>query len=185
MKPVVLQRDLSYVLAAMTADVADSTGSVDVGALATLLGRLRNARRVFLVAQGRTGAIARAVATRLAHIRPEVHLVGGATVPPIRRGDLLIACSGSGETPVTCLHARTAKGHGATVAAMTAERSSTLGRLADLTIVIAAGQGRARQLGGSLFEQSLLVLLDAVALALARERGLTDAALRRRHANLE
>ena len=67
--------------------------------------------------------------------------------------------SGSGETPVTLHIARLARDFGAHVLAVTARADSTLARLADA--VIEVPKTVTVQFGGTLFEQSALLLLDA------------------------
>lgn len=169
----------------ITKDLAEVLTRTGEACTEKLLDRFRDARRVFFTGQGRSGAMARAAAIRFAHLRDGVYLVGQPSVPPIGRGDLLVACSGRGTTASVCLHARTAKTARANVVAITTAPEGELTALADLTIVLPASRGRARQLGGTLFEQALLLYLDAVAHLLARRLGITNAALARRHANLE
>jgi 6-phospho-3-hexuloisomerase len=81
---------------------------------------------------------------------------------------------------------------GARVFAVTAVPDSPMARLADETIVISAPSKRSArparesaQYGGSLFEQALLVLLDAVSLEIGRRLGRAPQDLDSRHANLE
>jgi len=150
------------------------------------------ADRVYVAGGGRSGLMARAFAMRLMHLGLTSYAVGETTTPAIRSGDLLLACSASGETHVTVLVSRVAQEAGARVFAITAIPDSPMARLADETIVIPAPSKRVArwsersvQYGGSLFEQALLVLLDAVSAEIGRRLGKRPQDLDSRHANLE
>ena len=47
-------------------------------------------------------------AMRFMHLGRDSHVLGEATAPSVRHGDVLVAVSGSGETPVTVAFARIA-----------------------------------------------------------------------------
>jgi 6-phospho-3-hexuloisomerase len=150
------------------------------------------ADRVYVVGGGRSGLMARAFAMRLMHLKLTTYVVGETTTPAIHRGDLLLACSASGETHVTVLMSRVAKDAGAGVFAITATPDSPMASLASETIVvpapskrIAAGEARSAQYGGSLFEQALLVLLDAASSEIGRRRGMAPQEIDSQHTNLE
>ncbi len=148
---------------------------------------LSEAEAVFVTGEGRSGLVARCFAMRLAHLGLRAHVVGGTTTPAFGRGDLLVAVSGSGETDLTCTVARLAAEAGGTVAAVTSARESPLAAQADVTVVIpaAAGNGGSAQYGRSLFEQSALIVLDALCLQLRRKIDQTSEEMDARHANLE
>jgi 6-phospho-3-hexuloisomerase len=112
-----------------------------------------------------------------------VHFVGEATAPSIRKGDGLLIVSGSGETAVSVNYGRIASSEGAEVVLLTHKPNSTLAGIADAVLLVPVEQ--TAQFGGSLFEQSSLLLLDAIVLELAR--GISDAHQRMslRHANLQ
>jgi len=154
--------------------------------------QLLKARRIYVAGGGRSGLMARAFAMRLMQLGLMTYVVGETTTPAVGAGDVLLVCSGSGETQVTVLVSRVAKDVGAHVIAITANRDSPIAKIADTTLVLEAphkgapGDGtRSIQYAGSLFEQSLLILTDAIALEVARALGKTDTELRQRHANLE
>jgi 6-phospho-3-hexuloisomerase len=140
-------------------------------------------RRWFSVGQGRSGLVAQMVAMRLVLVGFTAHAVGEATAPAIRADDGLLAIAGSGETPVTLHLARLAAGFGARLLAVTTRADSSLARLADAVIhVPTAGT---RQFGGTLFEQSALLALDAVMLELTASEPDACAAMQARHSNLQ
>ena len=140
-------------------------------------------RRWFCLGQGRSGLVAQMTAMRLMHSGFDAHAVGEPTAPSIAGGDALLVISGSGETPVTLHLAQLAVGFGARVLAVTTRVDSTLSRLAEAVIEVpTAGT---RQFGGSLFEQSALLLLDAVMLDVTARDPEAHAAMHARHANLQ
>jgi 6-phospho-3-hexuloisomerase len=150
------------------------------------------ADRIYVAGGGRSGLMARAFAMRLMHLGLVTYVVGETTTPAIHRGDLLVACSASGETQVTITVSQVALKAGARVVAITATPGSPMARLAEEAIVIPApskrdlpANGTSSQYGGSLFEQSLMVLLDAISSEIGRRLGTPPHELDARHANLE
>jgi 6-phospho-3-hexuloisomerase len=159
---------------------------------ARLVSELEKSTRVYISGVGRSGLVVKAFGQRLMHLGWEVHLADEISAPGIRRGDLLIACSGSGTSELTLYMARKAKKIGARCVALTAAASSPLGRAARRTIVIPAGV-ESRENGGvpsrqparTLFEQALFIFLDSIILTLKDRLGISARKLRGRHANLE
>ncbi len=154
--------------------------------------RIMAAPRVFIYGRGRSGLAAWAFASRLAQMGLQVHVVGEMTAPAISQGDLLVAASGTGTTRTTLLAAEEARRIGAGVVALTTHPKSPLGKTADIVVRVegatrrrAAGEEKSVQYGGSLFEQALLLTLDAVAMVLKRRLARSDREMDQRHANLE
>jgi 6-phospho-3-hexuloisomerase len=140
-------------------------------------------RRWFCSGQGRSGLVAQMAAMRLMHVGFDAHAVGEATAPAIGRGNGLVMISGSGETPVTLHIARLAVDHGAQLLAVTTRADSTLAGHAHAVIEVpTTGTG---QFGGSLFEQSALLLLDAVILEIPDGDPQAYARMEARHTNLQ
>lgn len=178
--------------AAVIDELARAFRDVDETAAMGLVEMILAAPRVFIYGRGRTGLAAWAFASRLAQMGLEVHVVGEMTAPAIGSGDLLVAASGTGTTRTTLLAAEQARRIGARVAALTAHPGSPLGESADLVVSVegatrsrATGEEQSAQYGGSLFEQALLLTLDAVAMVLKRRLARSDQEMDRRHANLE
>jgi len=139
--------------------------------------------RWFCLGQGRSGLVAQMAAMRLMHIGFEAHAVGEATAPSIGEGDGLLVFSGSGETPVTIHLARLAAGFRARLLAVTGCADSALAGLADAVIEVPTAE--TRQFGGALFEQSALLLFDAVVLDVTAGDRKAYAAMHARHTNLQ
>ena len=112
-----------------------------------------------------------------------VHVTGDVTTPALRKGDLLLAASGSGETAGILRTVMKAKDLGAVTALITANPGSSIAREAELVIGLPAQ--KSSQPGASLFEQELLITLDAFIAELMRTKELPPETVYRRHANLE
>ena len=171
---------MDTVLAELRA-VADT---YDAAALEAVAQAADQARRVFFSGQGRSGLMNRAIAIRLMHIGLTVHVAGEPSTPAIGPGDLLIAVSSSAKTEATLAHIAVARKAGAQVVLVSAVASAA--RLADVALLIPAKTAVASdQHAGSLFEQSLLLVGDALAWSLQQRRGVPDQVLNERHANLQ
>src|SRR5271155_1559903 len=149
------------------------------------------ARRVFVTGAGRSGLALKMAAMRLMHLGLAVHVAGEVTTPAIGRGDLLLVASGSGTTAGPVHAAEVAVKAGARVLALTAKPASKLGELAQGLVVIPAAAKEDRggmmsaQYAGALFEQSVLLIMDAMFQAMWHARGESAEKLWKRHANLE
>jgi 6-phospho-3-hexuloisomerase len=140
-------------------------------------------RRWFCCGQGRSGLVAHMVAMRLMHVGFAVHVIGEATAPAVVPGDGLVAISATGETPMTVHFARLARDLGAQVLAVSSRVESTLASVAQTTILLpTSGTG---QFGGTLFEQSALLVLDALVLDITAGDPQAYALMQARHANLQ
>jgi 6-phospho-3-hexuloisomerase len=165
------------------------SGNTD--ALAPVIDLIAAAPRVFVLGAGRSGLALRMTAMRLMHLGIEVHVVGEVTTPAIAEQDLLVTASGSGTTAGILRAAQTAVDAGAKVAAITTAPDSPLAQLATATIVVPAAtkldrsETASTQYSGSLFEQVVVVLGDALFDALWKRSGLSADELWPRHANLE
>lgn len=176
--------------AEIVAEQVEAIARVDEMAVADLLTSIGSAGSIFLLGEGRSGLVGRMFAMRLMHLGHQTYVIGETTTPSIGGGDLLIAISGSGETAVVVMLTESAKQAGARIAAVTANAESRLARLADLTVRIPTQhklQGSSsRQYGGSLFEQSTLLLFETmVSMLAAGDAASGFASLAKRHANLE
>lgn len=152
---------------------------------------LRDAPRIFVLGAGRSGLALRMTAMRLMHLGHVVHVVGDATTPAIAAGDVLLVASGSGTTEGIVRAAETAARVGARVAVITAATASPLVELADAVLLIPAQTKQdhsgavSAQYSGSLFEQTVVLVGDALFHTLWQASGRTAEALWLQHANLE
>jgi 6-phospho-3-hexuloisomerase len=169
-----------------------ATGPVEAAAaLEAAAQSLSGARRVFVLGAGRSGLALQMTAMRLMHLGLTVHVVGEVTTPAIASGDALLVASGSGSTAGIVSAAKTAVSVGATVVCVTTDGSSPLAQLAAVSVVVPAAQKQDRaatasaQYAGGLFEQSVVLLGDAIFHSLWKASGSSADELWPRHANLE
>lgn len=166
---------------------------VSAESVSALLDALEEADRVFVAGAGRSGLMMRSFAMRLMHLGLKVHVVGETTTPAITDRDMLLIGSGSGATNSLLGHAERAKSIGAPVGLMTIRAESSIGQLADIILTIPAptpkiteGTGPPSiQPMGSLFEQGLLLTLDAFIILLMNRHGEHTDRMFTRHANME
>lgn len=172
-------------------DVTAALRQADPQPFESALRLLSDAERVFVHGAGRSGLALRSTAMRLMHLGLRVHVVGEVTTPAIRRGDVLLVASGSGTTGGIVQAARTAADVGARVLAISTTAEAPLSDIAETTLVIPAATKTDRsgtasaQYAGSLFEQAVAILGDALFHALWQRSGRSADDLWPRHANLE
>jgi 6-phospho-3-hexuloisomerase len=140
-------------------------------------------RKIFIAGAGRTGLVARCFAMRLAQMGLRAYVVGETVTPPVKKGDVLVACSRSGETISVLETARRAEKVGVTVAAISESRGNPMARKATLRVILPPVAGTLP--GGTQFETALLVYFDAVTLELMKKLRITGTRIMKRHANLE
>ena len=164
---------------------------IDFEQVSLLIPFLQNAERIFLTGAGRSGLSLKSAAMRLMHFGFTVFVAGETSTPAIRKGDLLIAASGSGTTSTIVKAAEKTVAAGAQVVAFSTTTDSPLAKLSALVVILPAAQKQdhgktiSAQYAGSLFEQSLLLLTDAVFQTMWAEDGTPAKELWKRHANLE
>jgi 6-phospho-3-hexuloisomerase len=171
-----------------TADAVAKQRADDLGAVAEALA---GARRIFVLGAGRSGLALQMTAMRLMHLGLTVHVVGEVTAPAIGPGDVLLTASGSGTTTSIVRGADAAVTAGAHVAVITTAEGSPLAALATAVVIVPAAGKLDRsatvsaQYAGSLFEQTVMLLGDALfhSLWLRSEQSADE--LWPRHSNFE
>lgn len=173
-------------------EIQKALNLVDENQVEELVEKLENAEKIFFVGVGRVLFSLEAVAKRLAHIGFDTVIVGQTTEPAITEKDLLIVGSGSGESLFPLGIAKKAKQFEATVAHIGSNPNSSMQVYSDIFVRIPVStkldlpdEVQSIQPMTSLFEQSLLLLGDTVALLLVKKNNLNMKELWRFHANLE
>lgn len=172
-----------------------SLNSIDPESTESLIDLITNAKKIFVAGAGRSKLMIRGFAMRLMHLGYQAYVVGETVTPAIDKEDLLIIGSGSGETGTLKVMAAKAKTIGARLALITIYPDSSIGKLADNIIKITAattktqdgGLARSIQPGANMFEQSLLLICDAIVIRMIEKFNFseTNQQLMKRHANLE
>ncbi|MFH0861244.1 MAG: 6-phospho-3-hexuloisomerase [Candidatus Altiarchaeota archaeon] len=175
--------------------------TLDAKDLELFVDELIKAERIFLFGAGRSGLVAKAFAMRLSQLGLRVYVVGETITPGMRKdGDLFVLVSGSGETKSVVSAAKVAHNIGTRIASITSYRESSLGQLSDHVVVV---KGKTRvdiekdhlkhQIEGihssltpmgTLFEDTVLVLLDGVIGDLMNRTKKAEHEMRGRHANV-
>ncbi|WP_159472520.1 6-phospho-3-hexuloisomerase [Dyadobacter sp. 3J3] len=164
---------------------------IDFDQVADMIPFIQNAERIFIVGAGRTGLALKATAMRLMHLGFTVFVVGETVTPSIGTNDLLIAGSGSGTTSSIVKAAEKAVSANAKVITISTTLDSPLAKLSSHVSILPAAQKEdhggniSKQYAGSLFEQSVLLLADALIQTLWKLDGTPAEELWKRHANLE
>jgi 6-phospho-3-hexuloisomerase len=168
---------------------------VDPAKTAALEGAILSAERIFIAGAGRSQLMMRGLAMRLMHFGFSAYVVGETITPACAPGDLVIIGTGSGETATLAVIAAKAKKIGAMLGVITIYPDSTIARQADVVVQLHATTAKVKtpegdtafQPGGNTFEQSLLLLCDAMLIHILEQKGIQDrnAVLMKAHANLE
>jgi 6-phospho-3-hexuloisomerase len=182
--------DVRQAVQQILTEVGGVLEGVEPQAAARLVEAVVAARRIYVAGEGRSGLIARTFAMRLVHLGLAAYVCGETITPAIGAGDLCVACSGSGQTPITCHRAGQSRQAGARVVAVAAAPGSPLGRDADVEVILPAPtkvspKPASRQFGATLFEQALLLFLDAIVLLLQERKGASPESMFAKHTNLE
>jgi 6-phospho-3-hexuloisomerase len=181
-------------LNSVSGEVRDCLSRLDQAEMEAALEALHGAPRVFVAGAGRSGLAMCAFAMRLTHLGLSTYVIGEMVTPAFDAGDVLVIGSGSGRTESLLAVTRKAKALGGRIVLFTIGGASPLAELAEVMVRIPAPSPKAQvargsatsvQPMGSLFEQSLFLLGDALILLLMERREVTAGAMFERHANLE
>ena len=173
-------------------EIGQALDLVDPAQVEALIDAILAAEKIFVIGVGRVMSSLQALAKRLNHIGIKTYCVGATNEPAITERDLLLVGSGSGESVIPVAIAKVARQHNARIAHIGSNAHSSLASLTDVFVRIPVqtklsldDEIRSEQIMSSLFEQSLYILGDAVALMIARRHRLDLEGLWRYHANLE
>lgn len=180
-------------LTEMIQEISDILCNFDEKKAEEVVDCIINAPSIYLAGVGRSGYMMRAFAMRLMHGGIDAHMVGDTSTPGAKAGDLLIIGSGSGETESLKAYVAKAKKIGLKIILITGILNSALGAAADMVIQISAPTPKSDkstrfnsiQPMGSLFEQCLLLYMDALVIGIMEKKGLTVKSMFSRHANIE
>ena len=146
-------------------------------------------RRIFVYGAGRSGLVAKAFAIRLVHLGFQTFVIGETITAPVKKGDLVVIISGSGETIPAVMTAEIAHKLGAHVVSITAKKKSEIAKYADITLFISTTCNDTKRKKyaplGTLFEASVWIMLDGIIADLLDSKNETEEKMRSRHATLE
>jgi 6-phospho-3-hexuloisomerase len=175
----------------MVKEIAFVQAHVNEDEALQLIQAILQARRIVVYGAGRMGLMSRAFTMRLMQLGFNAFVLGETTTPSVGPQDLLILCSGSGETRTVLEVAKMGKTRGACVSAVTCHPQGSLARLADIVVTLPEGipadpaaLPAAKPLKTT-SEQNLLILLDGIAMLIMEQTGQTAEDIWTRHNNLE
>jgi 6-phospho-3-hexuloisomerase len=164
-------------------EIAVRTSQTDLESLAD---EILEADRIYVTGMGRSGLMARSFAMRLMHLGLSVHVVGETTTPSIEEGDLLLCCTRYGRSGSQLHYMEKAHAVRAAAAIITMDPTSPMVEKADHIFLVPVGEDeKTRQPLGTLFEQILLLTLDALVIVLMQKLDFTEREMARLHTNLE
>lgn len=173
-------------------EIASVLDGVDAVQLQAALEALARARRIALYGVGREGLQIKGLAMRLYHLGLDAHVVGEMGCPPLGPGDLLVVSAGPGHFSTVAALMGEARAAGARALVVTAQAGGACPAAADLVLTLPAQTMADDQGGspsilpmGSLYEGALYLLFELVVIRLRDRLGISAAAMRARHTNLE
>ena len=146
---------------------------------------------IFVYGAGRSGFVGRCFAQRMMHLGIKSCFVSDAITPQYTSKDLVVIISGSGETTSPVAIAQKAKKIGGSIALLTGNPESSIGKISDIVIKI---EGKSKDIATSqetlapytsLFDISTLSVLDSVGSTLMKILGVTEDDIDKRHATIE
>lgn len=166
--------------------VAQALASVPDELMARAVAEFLAAGNIVTAGRGRSGMVAAAFCRRLGQMGLSAWGLDDTTVPRLGEGDLLFAATGSGTTPTVLSLMDTARSGGARVVAVT-RSPSRLDDAADVVLALEVPLPDSESAFplGTLFEASLLAVLDHMTAHLIEAVGATESDLGARHTNLE
>jgi 6-phospho-3-hexuloisomerase len=163
-----------------------------------LMDGLKNKRRLFLLASGRSGMILQCFETRLVHLGAEVHFISNSrSIPALRKKDILIVLSGSGitEIVVSLLNSYVNKVKPFSIVCITSHPETIIGRVGDITIKLKGRTKKDKHKAddlddsavltpeGTAFEQVAFTYLDAIIAELAIRMGRSNEDMLKEHSD--
>lgn len=187
-----MKQHFSYLKNDVLNELNLALSSVQDETIQQFIDEILKADKVFFVGVGRVMLSLQAICKRLAHLGIDAHCVGEITEPALTNKDLLIVGSGSGSTLFPVAIAKKAHQIGAKVIHIGSNPNSELSSLVHLMVRIPVqtkyyldDEIASLQPMTSLFEQTLLILGDIVALMIVKQKELDLKSLWQYHANLE
>lgn len=179
---------------AILQELLDHSQYINDSQLDAFVHAIVDARHIFTAGAGRTGVAVKGFTNRLLHLGLSVSMMGEISSPHSHEGDLVIIGSGSGTTESLVALAKKAKSSGVKIALVTMDEESTIGKLADVVVVLPGVSPKLQHKGfditsiqpmGSAFEQMSFITYDGVILELMEQMKETTDTMYPRHCDFE
>ena len=149
-------------------EISDTFAQIDTAQVDILIKKIQSAKKLFVIGAGRSKIMLEAFGMRLNHLGYNAFVAGNIPCPPAEKGDLVIAASGSGETPSIIAVLEHLKKIGVDIFLFTASPNPIPKSVADTVLRIPAAYtlngtgGSSRQLMRTLFEQIVFITGEAI-----------------------
>ena len=149
-------------------EISDTFAQIDTAQVDILIKKIQSAKKLFVIGAGRSKIMLEAFGMRLNHLGYNAFVAGNIPCPPAEKGDLVIAASGSGETPSIIAVLEHLKKIGVDIFLFTASPNPIPKSTADIVLRIPAAYtldgtgGCSRQLMRTLFEQIVFITGEAI-----------------------
>ena len=184
-----LKDDIENALEYLTTNILMSLkmGDENIRALNGMINSILSAKKIFLYGVGRSGLVSKAFAIRLVQLGLNVFFVGESNTPMVEEDSIVIIISNTGQTMSAVQTANITRRIGAKVIAITSNPHSKLAQAASAHITIAGNLPSDKERLefaplGTIFEEAVGLLLDAVITVLMKKLNETDESMRKRHA---
>ena len=198
MQNLILRRHIYYVKyfhsfgGTVVDEIARVMAQVEHAEVERFIDELLSADKVFIIGVGRGFLALQAMGRRLAHLGIPIQGVGFVTEKAITDKDVLLVASGSGESVVPMTIANVAKNYNARIGLITSSQQSTIKSMANFVVHLpcptktnGTSGVQSIQPMSTLFDQSLHIFGDIVALMIQHRKEMNKDELWKYHANLE
>lgn len=178
---------MEHFLIPIVDEVKNVLSNINTKEIESLIENIYKDRRIFIDGEGRSGFVGKCFAMRLMHLGFEVYVMGETNTPSFEGADLLVCISGSGNTESVIINAKKASEKKVHIVTITNNKDSILSKLSeDIILLEAAVRGdienrKSIQLLGSLFDQTVHLLLDSVCLTISKRDHISNQQANKRH----
>ena len=179
---------LTKLLEAIRATLQENTnaGSGEIaGPVESMINCILKAPNIFVYGVGRSGLVGKAFAMRLVQMGFQTFFIGETITPIVKKGDVVIVISNTGQTMSAVQTANISGRVGAKIVAVTGNPQSKLAHAADIIIPIVPVKDKERGEYaplGTLFEDATLIFLDSIVAIIMKRIGQTEGDMKQRHA---
>lgn len=177
---------------AILSELHKTLNSSDFTDLENFITKITSASNIVVFGAGRVGLMMQTFAMRLNHLGLNSYFLGEISLKSTGQGDLLVIGSGSGNTQSVVAIAEIARGKGLDIMCVTANINSKIASLSSSLIYLNCQTKESLvkskfsiQPMTTIFEQSLLIFLDALVLQLMETLGENNESMLKRHNVLE
>lgn len=175
---------------AIIKEIEAGLSRIEESQMKNVIDAIIKAKKIFCIGAGRSKLVLSAFCMRLNHLGFEAYVAGGIPCPPVEQGDLVIAASGSGNTPSVLAILNRIKNTGAKIIIYTACPTPSISKVSDTIIEISAPSSLMHkenyasiQIMRTLFEQIVFIIGEGIIATLSEHMNLETIA--NRHTNLE